>query len=68
MKILTIIGIILTIILIVLNRIYIKNYKKIQKENLENLQMKLWGYSGELSEEKKKELYQKYLKVHNSMI
>lgn len=68
MKILIVVGIVIITILTILNKIYIKKYKEIQKENLEDLQLSLWGYVGEPSEEKKDELYQKYLKVHNSMM
>ena len=68
MKVLIAIGIVLITILTVLNRIYIKKYKNIQKEKLKGYQMSLWGYVGEPSSNKKKELYQKYLKVHNSII
>lgn len=68
MKILIIIGIVLITVLTILNRIYIKHYTKIQREGLEKLQMSLWGYVGEPSEKKKKELYQKYLKVHHSIV
>ena len=65
MKILLIFGLILLITLLVLNRIYIKRYTHREKEKLAKIQMQLWGYVGEPSENKKRELYKKYLNVSN---
>ena len=65
MKILIILGIIILFFLFVFNRLYIKRYTQMEKEKLEKIQMQLWGYVGEPSENKKRELYEKYLKVSN---
>ena len=58
----------LLIILFVLNRIYMIRYIKNERKKLREIQQHLFGYAGESSEEKKEELYKKYLEVNKNLI
>lgn len=58
----------LLIILFVSNRIYMIRYIKNERKKLREIQQHLFGYVGESSEEKKEELYKKYLEVNKNLI